>query len=227
MPDYREELAWIHHTGFSEFAESIAPWLTTILPPRGFVVELGCGSGVLARELTRAGFRVLGIDASPAMIALARATAPEAEFEIGSFSDAVIPDCDAIVAAGEVLNHGRIQDVARFMHRAAKQTPLLVFDVAERDSYPEHDEVRLGGENWSVIVIKDKDGSRLRRRVLTFREIDGETRRSEERHELELFESAEIFSLLQAEGFRVRRRRSYGSRALPAGHALYIARREL
>src|SRR5687767_15523389 len=74
--EYREDLAWIHHTGFTEFAESAASWLRTILP-RGLIVDVGCGSGVLARELTRDGFDVLGIDPSPSMLALARSTAPQ------------------------------------------------------------------------------------------------------------------------------------------------------
>jgi SAM-dependent methyltransferase len=225
VPDYREDLAWIHHTGFKEFSESVAPWLASILPPGGFIVELGCGSGILAHELTRSGFQVLGIDASPSMIELARETAPDARFEIGLFGDVSIPQCDAILAVGEVLNYGRITDVARFFHRAAASTSLVVFDIAERDSYPQHDEVRVGCEDWSVIAIKDSDGVHLTRRVLTFREIDGQTRRSEEVHRLELYESAEIFSLLRAEGFGARRRRSYGEYRLPAGHAVYVAQR--
>src|SRR5687768_4158361 len=82
LNEYGHDLAYIHHAGFSEFAESAAPGLLEILWKHairdGLVVEIGCGSGILARELTRAGFDVLGFDASPAMIALARSGAPAA-----------------------------------------------------------------------------------------------------------------------------------------------------
>lgn len=219
---YRDDLAWIHHTGFSEFSESAAPWLIETLP-RGLVVDVGCGSGVLARELVRAGFGVLGIDASPSMIALARETAPNARFETGTFANANIPPCSAVVAIGEVLNYGRRDELPAFFERVAKSARMLVFDIAERGSYPAHDEVRTGGDDWSVIAIKDSDGERLTRRVLTFREIGGRTQRDEEVHTLELYDRDDVTGMLRAAGFGVRTRRSYGARRLPAGHTVYIA----
>jgi SAM-dependent methyltransferase len=215
---YGDDLAWIHHTGYRDFAEAIAPWLIGILP-RGLIIDIGCGSGVLARELTSAGFDVLGIDVSPSMIALARETAPRARFEVGSFATADIPPCAAIVATGEVLNYG---DLRTFIRRV--RTNLLIFDIAERGSYPAHSEHRAGGDDWSVISIKDSDGVHLMRRVLTFRNIGGEIRRSEEVHELELYDQDEVEALLREAGFTVRTRRSYGRYRLPEGHKLYIAR---
>lgn len=219
--EYREDLAWIHHTGFSEFAESAASWLRTILP-RGLIVDVGCGSGVLARELTRDGFDVLGIDSSPAMIALARRNAPEARFETGSFADCMIPPCAAVTAIGEVLNYGRREDLPSFFRHAA-HAQMLVFDIAERGSYPAHDEHRSGGDDWSVIAFKDSDGAHLTRRILTFRQLGGETRRSEEVHTLELYDRQEILRMLREAGFAARVRRSYGSRRLPDGHTVYLA----
>lgn len=223
---YRDDLAWIHHAGFSEFAESAAPGILKMLGDRrGLVVDVGCGSGVVARELTRAGFDVLGIDASPSMIALAQESAPEARFVVGSLESVELPRCVAITAIGEVLNYATLDGVRAFFARAARATDMLLFDIAERGSYPAHDERRVGGENWSVIAIKDSDGHHLTRRVLTFREIDGEVRRDEELHELELYERETIVAMLREEGFRVRVRRSYGTNRLPRGHAVFRALR--
>jgi SAM-dependent methyltransferase len=218
---YRDDLAWIHHTGFSEFAESAAPWLIRNLP-RGLIVDVGCGSGVLARELTSAGFDVLGYDASPSMIALARETAPNARFEVGAFGDIDIPPCAAIIATGEVFNYGHRDQLASFVRRV--RTKMMIFDIAERGSYPKHDERRTGGDDWSVIAIKDSDGERLTRRVLTFRRIDGEIRRSEEVHEMELYDRDDVKAMLRDAGFTVQTRRSYGTYRLPVGHNVYIAR---
>lgn len=217
---YRDDLAYIHHAGFSEFAESAAPGVMALLRKHRVerVVELGCGSGVLARELTRAGFDVHGFDASPSMIALARHTAPEARFDVGRFDEVAIPPCDAIVAMGEVLNYGTLDGVHRLVAKAPAR--LLLFDVAERGAYPPYDEHRSGGDDWSVIAIKESDGVRLTRRVLTFR-ADG--RRNEEVHHLELYDRAELLALLRVHGFRVTIRRSYGTRRLPPGHAVYAA----
>ncbi len=224
MSDYGPDLAYIHHTGFGEFAESAAPGLIEILWKHGvrdgLVVEVGCGSGILARELTRASFEVLGYDASPAMIALARETATRGHFEVGSFDAIDIPPCNAIVAMGEVLNYGTFEGVRKFV--ANVNTKLLVFDIAERDSYPPYDERRVDGDDWSVIAIKESNGTHLTRRVLTFC-ADGDTmRRTEEVHELELYERATMKALLREHGFRVQVRRSYGTRRLPKGHAVYV-----
>jgi SAM-dependent methyltransferase len=222
---YRDELAQIHHAGFSDFARSSATGVIAILArhgiERGLLLDVGCGSGVLAHELTRAGFDVLGFDASPAMIELARTTAPEARFEIASFETAELPPCEAIVAMGEVLSYG---DIRTFLPRAAKalrKNGVLLFDVAERNSYPAYDEQRIGGDDWSVIAIKESNGTKVTRRVLTFRNEGGETRRDEEVHELALYDRTELLALLRSD-FRVRVRRSYGRRRLPKGHAVYV-----
>ena len=221
---YGPDLAYIHHAGFSEFAESAAPGLLEILWKHGvrdgLVVEIGCGSGILARELTRAGFEVLGFDASPAMIALARETAPRARFEVGAFDAIDIPPGNAVVAMGEVLHYGTFDGVRRLVANA--KTKLLIFDIAERGAYPPYDERRVDGDDWSVIAIKESDGMHLTRRILTFR-ADGDTmRRTEEVHALELYDRAELQALLREHGFRLQVRRSYGTRRLPKGHSVYV-----
>jgi SAM-dependent methyltransferase len=226
LSEYGPDLAYIHHAGFSEFAESAASGLIEILGEHGvrggLVVELGCGSGILARELTQAGFDVLGFDASPAMIALARETAPSARFAVARLDEADLPPCDAIVAMGEVLNYADFDAVRRLVAKA--KTGVLIFDIAERGAYPPYDERRVEGDDWSVIAIKESDGVHLTRRVLTFR-ADGDTmRRTEEIHHLELYDRGEMTALLREHGFRVRVRRSYGTRRLPKSHAVYVAR---
>jgi SAM-dependent methyltransferase len=227
VSDYGPDLAYIHHAGFGEFAESAAPGLLEILWKHGIrdglVVELGCGSGILARELTRAGFTVLGFDASPAMIVLARETAPDARFQTGAFDEVAIPPCNAIVAMGEVLNYGTFDGVRKLVARA--HTKLLVFDVAERGAYPPFDERRVDGDDWSVIAVKESDGRHLTRRVLTFRAEGDTMRRTEEVHRLELYDRAAMTALLREHGFRVQVRRSYGTRRLPRGHSVYVCSR--
>lgn len=233
MPDhYRTDLAWIHHAGFSGFARAAAAGVVQLLArygvTEGTIVEAGCGSGVLARALSDAGYDVHGFDASSAMIAIARTTAPFARFAVGTLGDTEIPPCDAVVAMGEVVNYAGVEAVEAFVRSARialRPGGLLLFDVAERGAYPPYDERRAGGDDWSVIAIKESDGDRLTRRVLTFREIAGEIRRDEEIHELTLWDRDGMTTLLRDSGFRVTRRRSYGTQRLPKGHAVYCAER--
>jgi SAM-dependent methyltransferase len=80
---YRRDLALVHHRGFGFHAQACAPGILALLEPvrsrAGIVLELGCGSGLLTRELTAAGHRVIATDASPAMLEMARSYAPAAE----------------------------------------------------------------------------------------------------------------------------------------------------
>ena len=73
---------------------------------RGLVVDLGCGSGILARVVIDAGYDALGVDISSDMVTLARDRAPTGDFRVGSLHDLAIPDgCIAVCAIGEALNY--------------------------------------------------------------------------------------------------------------------------
>src|SRR6516165_376478 len=106
---YQDDLAHIHDTGFGGFARGSAPGLLSLLRQNGIregvVVDLGCGSGIWARALADSGYEVVGVDISPAMIALARQRVPEATFHVQSFVEFPIPGCRAVTALGEVFNY--------------------------------------------------------------------------------------------------------------------------
>lgn len=70
------------------------------------VLDAGCGTGRVAIELARRGYRVTGADADAAMLATARAKAPElawVDADLAEPPDAVGADFDAIVLAGNVM----------------------------------------------------------------------------------------------------------------------------
>jgi SAM-dependent methyltransferase len=142
----------------------------------GFVVDLGCGSGPLAAALVRAGHRVLGLDLSPAMVALARRRVPRAEFRVASLHRASLPRCDAVVSVGECLNYAfdprgacaSLLPLFRRVHRALRPGGLLVFDLAGPGQVPEGAPVRgfREGRGWAVLFEKEEDP---RRRTLVRR----------------------------------------------------------
>ena len=139
---YREDLAYIHDAGFGHFATNAAPVLLESLRRRGvdsgLVVDLGCGSGILAGAMSAAGYDVLGFDISPAMVAKARDRVPGAEFRVGSLLAAELPPCVAVAGVGECFNYlfdpGNTERVLaapfRRIHGALVRGGLLVFDVA-------------------------------------------------------------------------------------------------
>ncbi|HET7477927.1 MAG TPA: class I SAM-dependent methyltransferase [Rubrobacteraceae bacterium] len=238
---YREDLAHIHDAGFGDYALGSAPGILKILGRsrvrEGLVVDLGCGSGLWARELVDAGYRVLGIDISEAMVEISRRRVPEAEFRVGSLFDAGIPPCNAVTAVGEVLNYlfdpqgdeDTLLPLFRRVHGALAPGGVFVFDVAEPG------QVRRGisersfteGDGWVVLVEKEEDTERsiLTRRISTFRQVGESYRRDDETHRQRLYRAPEVAGELRRAGFRVRARRAYGAYRLPEAHAAFVARR--
>src|SRR3954452_12393910 len=101
---YGRDQAAIHHQRFGKLAQIAARDLLSLLDDAGLrsgtVVDLGCGSGILARIVSAAGFKALGVDISPAMIELARKTIPEATFHVGPLLDVELPPAVAVTATG-------------------------------------------------------------------------------------------------------------------------------
>ena len=60
-PYYRHDLALVHHRGFAFHASACAPGILDLLAPlranNGVVLEVGCGTGLLTKELIAAGHR--------------------------------------------------------------------------------------------------------------------------------------------------------------------------
>lgn len=77
----------------------LEPWEEALVrahvPPGGRVLDIGCGAGREAVGLARAGFRVVGLDIAPAMVAAARRRAAEEgldiAFQVGSVTDLDVP----------------------------------------------------------------------------------------------------------------------------------------
>jgi SAM-dependent methyltransferase len=238
---YKEDLAYIHDVGFGDYALKSAPGILEILARnkirQGLVVDLGCGSGLWAKELTKARYRVLGIDISASMIEIAQRRVPDAEFRVRSLFETDIPPCDAVTALGEVLNYlfdpaneGRMPvRLFRRVYEALTPRGVFVFDLAEPG------QVSLGtttrgfsdGKDWAVLVEKKEDRERatLTRRITTFRKVGEHYRRADEVHRQRLYKAADVAEELRRVGFRVRTMRSYGRYDLPRAHVAFLARK--
>lgn len=241
MNTYREDLAYIHDAGFGDFARQTAPELLTLLHrydlTGGCVVDLGCGSGIWAKALHEAGYDVLGIDLSSAMIALARARVPAATFQAASFLDAELPPCVAVTSLGESLgyllderNHpDRLRVLFERIYAALQPGGLLLFDLLTPGCVHGVNPQRRWrtGPDWAVLTeVEEHPDATLTRRIIAFREVGGVYRRSEEVHRVYLYDAAVLAGMLREVGFRVRLRRGYGAFHFDRpGHRAFIARK--
>lgn len=237
-PYYRPDLARVHHLGFGFHADACAPGILALLEPvrerDGLVLELGCGSGLLTRHLTAAGLRVVATDASPAMLELARKTAPDADVRSLALPDDPLPDCDAVVSVGHVLSYLPDETALERALAAAADAlrPAGVFAVdladlrygAARRARP-HD-ARMG-EDWALVTRFGLPRPDLFvREITTFtREQDGRWRRDDERHENVLVDTSRLPVLLAEHGLEVEVRESFGDEELPEGLVALVGRK--
>ncbi|UFZ07496.1 class I SAM-dependent methyltransferase [Bradyrhizobium ontarionense] len=70
-------LAWARTPGHDSFWRHHCEQFSRLLPPAGaLTLDLGCGEGRLSRHLTSEGHKMVGVDASPFLIAAARTADP-------------------------------------------------------------------------------------------------------------------------------------------------------
>jgi SAM-dependent methyltransferase len=222
---YQEDLAYIHDVGYGDFAHDSAPGLLTILRQtgreKGLVVDLGCGSGIWAKELTQAGYDVLGIDISEAMLDLARKKAPKASFQNASLVRVELPKCDAVTSIGECLNYQfdehsktELKELFRRIYNSLRPNGIFIFDILEPGCVTGTNPQKTysQGKDWAILLEKEEDekNSKLTRKITIFRQVGNLYRKSEEIHCVQLYKATEIASELREVGFKVRIIRGYG-----------------
>jgi SAM-dependent methyltransferase len=239
QPYYRDDLALVHHRGFGFHADMCAPGIVALLGPvrdrRGLVVELGCGSGLLTRHLLDAGHRVAATDASPAMLELARAGAPDAEdVRLVRLPDDPIPDADAVVSVGHALNYlsdqTAIDRALVAIAHALRPGGVLAIDVCDlewgtaRRGVATHGRV---GQDWAIITETSTPAANRFVRVMTIfvKNDDGSWRRDDERHDNVLIDTTLAPVLLAQHGVEAQVRPSFGSEQLPTGLRAIVGHR--
>jgi SAM-dependent methyltransferase len=226
-PFYGPEQAGIHHREFGGLAANAAARLLGLLEEHGLrqgtVVDLGCGSGILAKIVSEAGYEVLGVDISADMLALAAVSAPAARCRQGSLLDAELPPAVAVTAIGEALNYAtdpraglaQLELLARRIRGSLGRGGVLLFDVATPgrngpvpvyQQWEDHD-------GWTLYMRAEEsaDRARLDRRITIFtRDADGRYRRVDEHHVLVLYPVDTVLALLRGAGFGATVESRYG-----------------
>lgn len=218
-PYYNTDLAYVHDVGHGAPARHAADYVADQLQQAGVqtgvIVDLGCGSGIMASKLHKRGYNVIGVDYSEAMITLARQQAPDATFYTGSYLDFNIPACIAVTSISECLNYlfdpsnNNEQLIHLFtrIYRALLPGGMFVFDVVEpgllgpepvQKRVVEHDE-------WTMFLdySEDRAASTLERKIFLFRKTGDYYRKSTEIHTLRLYNREHLQLLLEQVGFTV------------------------
>jgi SAM-dependent methyltransferase len=230
-PYYRRDLALVHHLGYGFHADLCAPGILELLAPvrerDGLVLELGCGSGLLTKYLVDAGHRVIATDASPAMLALARETAPGCEEIVQlTLPDDPLPPADAIVAIGHPLSYlpdeESLDRALVAIAQAVKPGGVIGLDLCDFEWGSARLEVTNQGrvgDDWAIVAsFSVPTPDRFVRDMTTFvRNDDGTWRRDDEHHDNVLIDVSRVPALLAEHGVDATVQSSFGSEELPIG----------
>jgi SAM-dependent methyltransferase len=228
-PGYGPDLAYAHRTGHSDFVRLAVPTVLARLRAAGLrdglVVDLGCGTGILARALVRAGYDVLGVDLSPEMIRLARRTAPQASFVCGSYLDVDLPRCAAVTSIGQSLGYtfdprvGTATLATTIARIATALVPggLLLCDLNTPVPTDQAPQLHFRHEPQWTLCVRTVIGERvLTRDITVFRRHGAGYRRSDERHEVLLVGPAWMLDVLARNGFTGQTFHDYDGAPFPA-----------
>jgi SAM-dependent methyltransferase len=239
---YQPDLAWIHHVGYSRHVESTSPGIVKLLRTHGLgtgdrVLDVGCGSGLLARALLGEGFVVHGVDASPAMIELARANAIGGRFDVVKLptgrpvgAQRALSSADAVVSTGHVLNYldsrDAVAEALKEIARALRPGGILALDLmtehfcAGRDVSHPHCKVE---DDWAIFTRYSRPADhRFDREITVFRRLDGTWRRTDEHHRNVTYEADSALQVLAASGITARSRTAFGEEKLRDGLVVLI-----
>jgi SAM-dependent methyltransferase len=144
-PSYEQRFRELAATGVDVHGEAafVEQLLASLDPPGRSVLDAGCGTGRVARELARRGCDVVGVDSDASMLDVGRAEAPELRWLLADLLHLDLhKQFDVVLAAGNVvvfLAPGTEAQVVQQMAAQVRPGGLLVSgwrtDLLSREGY--------------------------------------------------------------------------------------------
>ncbi len=164
MQGYGDDFAQIYNMRWGGFADRVAPLIrayyetTEVGKDNHTLLDLCCGTGQVALHFLEHGYRILGLDLSPAMLIHARENAApyvadgRARFLEGDAADFEVPGRYGLaVATFDALNHLpdmiSLQGCFDATHKALIEGGVFIFDL----------NTRAGLQSWSGINVQDSE----------------------------------------------------------------------
>lgn len=200
------KLAEVYDVGWGDFAESTRTFVERTLSDYGIksgkILELACGTGILAIYLAQSGCVVLGIDRSPEMVSIAGMKGryvKGVEFAVADMRNLDLEsEFDAVLCMFDSLNYLTvIEDVSETLNSVSsmlRDNGVFIFDFNRPLSYSAHNGETLKRHVEDGILLQDLHYEVTQRTARTvFRFPDGDV----ETHLQRAYELEEIVPLLK------------------------------
>ncbi len=223
MQAYGEAFAYIYNMRWTHFASAMAPRIrafyesTPIAQRSRKLLDLACGTGQLAVYFLEAGYEVIGMDLSPAMLEHARENAAayveqgKARFVYGDAADFTLEErFGLVVSTFDALNHLPDDETLAGCFESTYQALLpkgwFIFDLNTRFGLRRWGGINVQDEEDLVLitrgVVAEEEGRAYTQISGFLRQDDGLYKRFGEVAYNTIFDLADVAATLEESGFR-------------------------
>lgn len=120
--------------GLHRYGDRVERFLAETVKPGGRVLDVGCGTGLLTRELEQS-VHVVGLDLSPEMLEVARQGRPSGTWQVHSYHQPIPPELgrfDVALVIGCLDFCENLHQVLEHLTSALKPGGRMLFTVLER-----------------------------------------------------------------------------------------------
>lgn len=207
-----ENISEIYDLGWGEFAEQYLSFINRLLDKyrirQARILDVACGTGILAIALAKQGHSVCGIDISPEMIAVARTKASGitglsfsvqdmSNFKVHGVFDLITCTYDAI---NYLIDPNDVTAMFGHVARSLRKSGLFVFDSNTTQHYISLGKgsyrQEIGGKSFSQ-MWRYNSASKIA--TIQFKFSDGDV----EVHRQRPYKLSELIPIMSASGFRV------------------------
>jgi len=148
------------------FGEQLLEWIQRNQVDVKTSMDLACGTGILCEILYRHGIKASGMDFSDGMIAIARESNPEIEYEVADMIQ-YRPDrkFDLVTCTGDALNHimdlKDVEQIFKNVYGYLEKGGYFIFDILNEQEVPLSDPFDLDFDEHvkaQFLVTRDEEG---------------------------------------------------------------------